>query len=104
MTPGIGWGEDGDGGADVAVAGGVGQVIQTGLVDFFLGMKVASIDNIQFGPKKASDTADTVSPGEPTAVVEFGRGERVGPGLANGLGDLAKAKWRGGGSPFFGFE
>ena len=52
MTPGIGWGEDGDGGADVAVAGGVGQVIQTGLVDFFLGMKVASIDNIQFGPKK----------------------------------------------------
>lgn len=70
-TPRIGWGEDGDGGANVAVTGGVGQVMQTGLVDFFLGAEMAGIDDIQFGPKKASDTADAVSPGESAAVVQF---------------------------------
>ena len=84
--------------------GGVAKMLKTAVVDIFFALGVALVENIELGPKKAADTADTVSPGESASVGEFREGELVGTGFSD-LGEgLAQAGGGEGGSFFFGLE
>jgi len=80
------------------------KVAKAGMVDFLFGLGVPCIYNIQLGPEKSADAANTVSPSQPTAVAEFRKGERVGACFLDGLGDLAEAGMRGWGCLFFGLK
>ena len=62
---------------------GVAKMLKTAVVDVFFALGVALVENIELGPKKAADTADTVSPGESASVGEFGEGELVGTGFSD---------------------
>ena len=62
---------------------GVAKMLKTAVVDVFFALGVALVENIELGPKKAADTADTVSPGESASVGEFREGELVGAGFSN---------------------
>ena len=77
------------------------KVSKAGMVDFLFGLGVPCIYNIQLGPEKSADAADTVSPSQPTTVAQFRTGERVGTCFLDGLGDLAEAGVRNWGCLFF---
>ena len=69
--------------------GGMAKMIKAGLVDFLFGSGSASIQNVQFRPKKTADASDAVSPGEPASISQFRKGEGVGAGFFDFPGDLA---------------
>ena len=76
------------------------KVAKATVVDLFFGFGVPRIYNIQLGPEKSADAANTISPSQPTAVAEFRKGERVVACFLDGLGDLAEAGMRTGGASF----
>ncbi len=78
------------------------KVAKATVVDLFFGLGVPCVYNIQLGPEKSADAANTISPSQPTTVVEFRKGERVGACFLDRLGDLAKAGMRDWGCLFFG--
>jgi hypothetical protein len=80
------------------------KVAKATVVDLFFGFDVPRIYNIQLGPEKSADAANTISPSQPTTVAEFRKGERVGACFLNGLSDLAEAGVRDWGCLFFGFK
>jgi hypothetical protein len=98
-----GW-KYGDGGADVAVVGGVFEVVKAAVVDIFFGANVSSIEHVEFRPKKAADTANAITPGETAAVAELWVGQGVSSGFADCLSDLLKTSLGGRGSSFFRFQ
>lgn len=85
----IGGGKDRDGGTDGSLMGGMAKMIKAGLVDFLFGSGSASIQNVQFRPKKTADASDAVSPGEPASISQFRKGEGVGAGFFDFPGDLS---------------
>ena len=58
-------------------------MLKATVIDVFFALSMALVENIELGPKKAADTADTVSPGESASVGEFGEGELVGTGFSD---------------------
>ena len=101
---GIGVRKYGDCGSNRAVVSGVLKVAKATVVDLLFGLGVPCIYNIQLGPEKSADAANTISPSQPAAVAEFRKGERVGACFLNGLGDLAEAGMRDWGCLFFGLK
>lgn len=53
-------------------------MLKATVIDVLLGRSVALVENIEFGPEKATDTTDAVAPSEAASVGEFGEGELVG--------------------------
>jgi hypothetical protein len=94
----------GDSGADVAVVGGVFEVVKAALVDIFFGTGVSCIEHVEFRPKKATDAADAIAPSEAASVAEFWVGKGVSSGFADCLSDLLKTSLGGRGSSFFRFQ
>ena len=80
------------------------KVAKATVVDLLFGLGIPCIYNIQLGPEKSADAADTVSPSQPTTAAEFRKGERVGTYFLDGLGDLAEAGMRDWGCLFFGLK
>ena len=80
------------------------KVAKATVVDLLFGLGVPCVYNIQLGPEKSADAANTVSPSQPTAVAEFRKGERVVACFLDGLGDLAEAGMRDWGCLFFGLK
>jgi hypothetical protein len=101
---GIGGRKYGDCGSNGAVVSRVLKVAKATVVDLLFGFRVPRIYNIQLGPEKSADAANTISPSQPTTVAEFRKGERVGACFLNGLSDLAEAGVRDWGCLFFGFK
>ena len=101
---GIGRRKYGDCGSNGAVVSCVLKVAKASVVDLLFGLGVPCIYNIQLGPEKSADAANTVSPGQPTAEAEFRKGERVGACFLDRLGDLVEAGMRDWGCLFFGLK
>jgi hypothetical protein len=80
------------------------KVAKATVVDFLFGFRVPHIYNIQLGPEKSADAANTVSPSQPTAVAEFRKGEGVSARFLDGLCDLVEAGMRDWGCLFFGLK
>ncbi len=70
------------------------KVAKATVVDLFFGLGVPCVCNIQLGPEKSADAANTVSPSQPTAVAEFRKGKGVSARFLDGLCDLAEAGMR----------
>ena len=83
------------------MVGGVFEVVKAALVNVFFGASVSCIENIEFRPKKATDTANAITPGETAAVAELWVGQGVGSSFTNRLSDLLKTSAGRGGSSFF---
>ncbi len=100
----IGGRKYGDCGSYGAVVSCVLKVLKASVVDLFFGFGVPCIYNIQLGPEKSTDAANTVSPSQPTTVAEFRKGKRVSARFLDGLCDLVEAGMRDWGCLFFGLK